>query len=94
MVKDRRGDFVVMGRNMLITVHSKDGKELESHKVSYGSRIALAEGKKVARGDKLAEWDPYAEPIITEVGGKVQLVDLVEGVSYEGRNRRRNRHHQ
>ena len=81
VVKDRRGDFVVMGRNMLITVHSKDGKELESHKVSYGSRIALAEGKKVARGDKLAEWDPYAEPIITEVGGKVQLVDLVEGVS-------------
>ena len=35
----------------------------------------------VKRGDRIAEWDPYATPIITEVAGKVQFEDLVEGVS-------------
>ena len=81
VVKDRNGIFVVMGRNMQITVQAKDGKELESHKVDYGTRVALKDGAKVNRGDKLAEWDPYAEPILTEVGGMIKLVDLVEGVS-------------
>ena len=30
---------------------------------------------------RLAEWDPYTTPIITEVAGKVRFEDLVEGVS-------------
>ena len=81
VVKDKSGVFIVMGRNMQIAVHGKNDKELETHKVAYGTRLALADGAKVGRGEKLAEWDPYAEPIITEVGGTVKLLDMVEGVS-------------
>ncbi len=29
----------------------------------------------------VAEWDPFASPILTEVGGVVQYGDLVEGVT-------------
>ena len=39
------------------------------------------EGTKVTRGQKLAEWDPYTIPIITEREGIAHYVDLVEGVS-------------
>jgi DNA-directed RNA polymerase subunit beta' len=35
----------------------------------------------VAKGQKLAEWDPYTLPIITEREGTVSYVDLIEGVS-------------
>ena len=42
-----------------------------------GSRTA----QDVKRGTRLAEWDPYTTPIITEVGGKVRFEDLVEGLS-------------
>ncbi len=81
VVKDSAGQNVVMSRNMKILVKSEDGKELESHKVSYGSKIAVEDGAEVKRGDKIAEWDPYAEPILTEVRGKVRLIDLVDRVS-------------
>ncbi|RZV44856.1 MAG: DNA-directed RNA polymerase subunit beta' [Acidimicrobiales bacterium] len=81
VVKDRAGNFIVMGRNMQIAIHSKDGKELETHKVTYGTRVSVEEGAKIARGDRIAEWDPYAEPIITEVGGEIKLIDMLEGVS-------------
>ena len=81
VVKTQAGAFVVMGRNMHVAVEDKSGKELEAHKVAYGTRIVLADGSKISRGDKIAEWDPYAEPILTEVGGTVKLVDMVEGVS-------------
>ena len=80
-VEDKHGSFIVMGRNMKVTVVDSDGKELESHKVSYGTRISVKDKSKVKRGGRIAEWDPYATPIISEVGGTVRLLDLVEGVS-------------
>ena len=81
VVENAVGQFVVMGRNMQVTIVNGDGKELEAHKVSYGTRLSVKDGAKVARGDRLAEWDPYATPIVTEVGGTVRLLDIVEGVS-------------
>ena len=35
----------------------------------------------VTKGQRLAEWDPYTMPIITEKNGIANYVDLVEGVS-------------
>ena len=81
VVKAEAGHFIAMTRNMTVQVVDADGKDLETHKVSYGTRLALKDGAKVKRGDRLAEWDPYATPIITEVGGTVRLLDIVEGVS-------------
>jgi len=81
VVKDSNGNFVVMGRNMQVAIVNGDGKELEAHKVSYGTRVSVKDGASVSRGDRLAEWDPYATPIVTEVGGTVRLLDIVEGVS-------------
>jgi len=73
--------FMVLSRTMEFSVLNADGKELETHKVTYGTRLAVADGGEVQLGDKLAEWDPYATPIISEVSGKVRLLDIVDGVS-------------
>ena len=35
----------------------------------------------MTKGQKLAEWDPYTLPIITEREGIAHYVDLVEGLS-------------
>ena len=32
-------------------------------------------------GDRLAEWDPYTRPIISEKEGTANYMDLVDGVS-------------
>ncbi len=47
----------------------------------YGAKILADDGVKVKRGDKLADWDPYTIPIITERDGHATYTDLVEGIS-------------
>ena len=66
---------------MSIVIVDQSGKELATHKVPYGARVHVDEGDTVKRGTKLAQWDPYTRPILTEVDGKVDFEDLVEGAS-------------
>ena len=47
----------------------------------YGARLLVDEGETVKRGSRLAVWDPYTRPILTDVNGKVDFEDLVEGAS-------------
>jgi DNA-directed RNA polymerase subunit beta' len=79
-VQTPEGDLIVMSRNLMVTV-AVDGKDRESYKPPYGARLRVKNGDKVKRGQRLAEWDPYTTPIVTEVGGKVRLEDLVDGLS-------------
>ncbi|MEO0921933.1 MAG: DNA-directed RNA polymerase subunit beta', partial [Pseudomonadota bacterium] len=80
-LKSSAGDILVMGRNMKLTIKGANDAELASHKVGYGSKLFIKDGAKVARGDKLFEWDPYTLPIIAEKGGTAKFVDLTSGVS-------------
>ena len=75
------GSLLSMSRNLALTVQV-DGKDREAYKVPYGARLKAKNGEKVKRGQRLAEWDPYTTPIITEVGGKVRFEDLVENLSF------------
>ena len=49
--------------------------------MTYGSRIFVDDGDEVKRGHRLAEWDPYTRPMMTEVAGTVEFEDVVDGVS-------------
>jgi DNA-directed RNA polymerase subunit beta' len=80
-VKNAHGELIVMSRNMQVVVVDEDGKERQSFKLPFGARLKVDEKSKVRRGDRIAEWDPYATPILTEVAGKVKFEDVVEGVS-------------
>ena len=81
VVKDSQGREVAMTRTMSIVIVDQSGKELATHKVHYGARVHVKEGDTVKRGTKLAQWDPYTRPILTEVNGKVDFEDLIEGAS-------------
>ncbi|NYZ17947.1 DNA-directed RNA polymerase subunit beta' [Azospirillum sp. RWY-5-1] len=72
---------VVMGRNCEVVLLDEQGRERARHRVPYGTKLLADEGTKVSKGDKLAEWDPYTLPIITEREGIAHYLDLVEGVS-------------
>ncbi|MDB5433014.1 MAG: rpoC, partial [Caulobacter sp.] len=74
------GEIINMSRNTQVVVQV-DGKDRESYKPPYGAKLKIKDGAKVKRGQRLADWDPYTTPIITEVAGKVRLEDLVEGFS-------------
>jgi DNA-directed RNA polymerase subunit beta' len=78
-VKDRQGSLVVMNRNGGIVIVDAKGREKERYSVIYGAKLLVADKEKVSRGQKLVIWDPYASPILTEVGGRIALGDIIEG---------------
>ncbi|WP_306253605.1 DNA-directed RNA polymerase subunit beta' [Parvularcula sp. IMCC14364] len=81
VVTDSDGDLIVMGRNTLIKILDKDGKDQASFKVTYGTKLRVDDGSAVERGQRLADWDPFTMPILNEFAGKVVYEDLVEAVS-------------
>ncbi|EJW12268.1 DNA-directed RNA polymerase beta' subunit [Rhodovulum sp. PH10] len=81
MMRNSDGDMIAMARNMAVIVVDQDGTERAIHRIQYGSRVKVDEGAKITRGDRIAEWDPYTRPILTEAEGVVDFEDLVEGQS-------------
>ncbi|MEJ8575050.1 DNA-directed RNA polymerase subunit beta' [Microbaculum marinum] len=81
VVRDSEGALIVMGRSVSLAVVDAEGNERAVHRLNYGTRLKVDEGDKVTRGQRLAEWDPYTRPIMTEVDGVVGFEDLVEGAS-------------
>jgi DNA-directed RNA polymerase subunit beta' len=81
VVTDSKGRQVVMSRTCELVLRDDHNREKARHKLPYGARVLLKEGTHVKRGTKLAEWDPYTLPIITERNGISHYRDMVEGVS-------------
>jgi DNA-directed RNA polymerase subunit beta' len=81
VVANSQGVPVVMSRNCEIVITDAAKRERARFRVPYGARLLADEGAAVARGQKLAEWDPYTLPIITERSGIVEYADLIEGIT-------------
>ncbi|MCP4779611.1 MAG: DNA-directed RNA polymerase subunit beta' [Hyphomicrobium sp.] len=81
VVKDGQGREISMTRTMSIVIVDQSGKELATHKVPYGARVHVKDADTVQRGTKLAQWDPFTRPVLTEVSGKVDFEDLIDGAS-------------
>ena len=75
------GKLVAVSRSGEILIQDVNGRERERYKVPYGVTLNVKEGDAVEMGQVVAEWDPHTHPIITEVAGKVQFVDLIEGIT-------------
>jgi DNA-directed RNA polymerase subunit beta' len=75
------GSVVVMNRHGELVVMDDTGREREHHRLVYGAILKCKDGDRVAAATIVAEWDPFAAPILTEVGGIVKFGDLVEGVT-------------
>jgi DNA-directed RNA polymerase subunit beta' len=81
VVINSQGVPIVMGRNTEVALLDEQGRERARHRVPYGTRLLADNNAKVKKGQRLAEWDPYTLPIITEREGIVNYIDLVEGLS-------------
>jgi len=76
---DSRGRRLSLARNGEIVVLDNEGRERAMHRVPYGTHLLLENGATVALGERLAEWDPFTLPIITEKSGIVRYQDMVDG---------------
>ena len=74
---------VVLGRSAEMRILDENtGIILASGNIPYGAKLYVRDGKKVKKGDIIAEWDPYNAVILSEVPGKVKFDNIVEGLTY------------
>jgi DNA-directed RNA polymerase subunit beta' len=64
-----------------LTVHNKEGRELERYNMIIGSVISVSEGGAIKKGETFVQWDPYNVPILTEKSGRVDFRDMIPGVT-------------
>ena len=81
LVTDRSKNCIVMSRHTELLIVDEQGRERERHRLPYGGKLLVKPDAEVAAGDVLIEWDPYTMPIIAEMKGTANYVDLIEGVS-------------
>jgi len=79
IIVDQRGRRVVLSRSGEIAIVDMDGRELAVHRIPYGAYVLMDDGHIVSAGDRMAEWDPFTMPVITENPGTVKYVDVIEG---------------
>jgi len=80
-VTNSEDHLVITSRSSELTVIDELGREKERYKVPYGTVLSKKDGGAITAGETIANWDPHTHPIITEVAGKVQFVDLADGVT-------------
>jgi DNA-directed RNA polymerase subunit beta' len=78
-VESQDGDLVVVNRSGKLVVTDARGRELERYALTYGSHLLVREGEEIGPGHDLVTWDPFTSAILTEIEGKVDFHDIVEG---------------
>jgi DNA-directed RNA polymerase subunit beta' len=78
-VESKKGDLVVVNRQGKLVITDEKGRERERYALAYGSHLLVRDGQEVEPGADLVAWDPFTSAILTEIAGKVEYQDIVEG---------------
>ena len=70
---------VALKRNGEMAILDPKNRELDRFKLPYGATVVVGNGQKVEVDEVLFKWDPHRNPILAEVVGLIQFVDIVEG---------------
>src|SRR5262249_3608021 len=62
-----------------ILVIGAGNRVVETFSVPNGAILHVQNGEVIQPGKVLAKWDPHIVPMLSEKGGKVRLVEIVEG---------------
>ena len=73
---------IVISRAGKLKILDDKSRILFSNKVPYGANLYVEDGKKVKKGILLANWDPYNSVIISDNVGKIELIDVKEGLTF------------
>ena len=75
--------FKVVGRSAeMKIIDKKTGIALSSSNIPYGANLYFKHSDDIKKGDLIAEWDPYNALILSDIKGKIQFQDIIEGVTY------------
>jgi DNA-directed RNA polymerase subunit beta' len=78
-IKDSRGRLIGMApTGGEVAIIDADGRDRSVHRIPFGAVLAVKDKASVTKGQRLADWDPYTRPIITDKSGIAKYQDLVD----------------
>jgi DNA-directed RNA polymerase subunit beta' len=80
-VTHKKGYLVAVSRSGEISIINEHGRERERYKLPYGATITVSDSSDVKPGQVVATWDPHTHPVVSEVSGKLQFEDFLDGVT-------------
>lgn len=82
-VENSKGESMVLGKSGQIKIVDDQGREREKYFLPSGAKIFVKPDQEIQKGQLLAEWDPFNEPFVTDVGGIIRFSDIIEGRTYQ-----------
>ncbi len=81
LVQTKEGANIVLNKTGSIQIVDELGGELESYDIVVGSVLLVGDGTVVEKGARIAVWDPYNVPVLSEKAGVVSFRDMIPGVT-------------
>jgi DNA-directed RNA polymerase subunit beta' len=72
---------VVLNKTGQVAIVDENEKELETYNIPAGAVLAVNDGDTIQEGTKLAQWDPFNVPILSEKSGVIRFNDMIPGVT-------------
>ena len=77
-VETDSGERIITGYEGELLLYDDDKQLRSRFQVPLGATLDVTDGQQLQRGDLLFAWDPYTNPILTDVAGTVRFVDIVD----------------
>jgi DNA-directed RNA polymerase subunit beta' len=81
-VEQSNGEIIAIRRNGQIKVIDDDNRIISRFTVPYGAHLLVKDKEHVKKNQTLFRWDPYSDTILSNSGGKVKFVDIIENETY------------
>tara|TARA_A100001015_G_scaffold173584_1_gene192926 strand:- start:7744 stop:12072 length:4329 start_codon:yes stop_codon:yes gene_type:complete len=74
---------IVIGRTAeMKLIDKRTGMTLATNNIPYGSYIYFKDGDSIKKDEIICEWDPYNAVIISEISGKIEFENLLQGTTF------------
>jgi len=70
---------VVTGRRGVINLYDENNRQIKKYDVPYGAELVVNDSQSVKKRQPLYSHDPYNAVILSDIGGRVRFVDLIDG---------------
>ena len=72
---------IVLNKTGSLQILDENDRELEVYPIVVGTVLSVNDGDKVAKGQAIAQWDPYNIPVLSEKSGSLHFKDMIPGVT-------------
>jgi DNA-directed RNA polymerase subunit beta' len=69
-------EFLALDNNGTISIHAKDGTEIDRHSIQKNTIILLEDGSSINQSQPFARFDPLEIPVIQEKHGRMQYLGM------------------